>query len=58
MAQKAVSFVDPSLWNSLHELIKKTDNLNTFKHNVKSYCLNWINNELMKSVTTVTILRT
>ena len=58
MAQKAVSFVDPSLWNSLHELIKKTDNLNTFKHNVKNYCLNWINNELMKSVTTVTILRT
>ena len=28
--QKAFSFVGPSLWNSLPELIKKTDNLNTF----------------------------
>ena len=40
MGQKAISFVGPSLWNSLPELIKKTDNLNTFKHNVKNYCLN------------------
>ena len=34
MGQKAISFIGPSLWNSLPELIKKTDNLNTFKHNV------------------------
>ena len=40
MGQKAFSFVGPSLWNSLPELIKKTDNSNTFKHNVKNYCLN------------------
>ena len=40
MRQKAISFVGPSLWNSLPELIKKTDNLNIFKHNVKNYCLN------------------
>ena len=40
MGQKAISFVGPSLWNSLPELIKKTDNLNTFKHNVKNYYLN------------------
>ena len=40
MGQKAISFVGPSQWNNLPELIKKTDNLNTFKHNVKSYCLN------------------
>ena len=41
MGQKAISFVGPSLWNSLPELIKKTDNLiNTFKHNVKNYFLN------------------
>ena len=50
MGEKAISFVGPSLWNSLPELIKKTDNLNTFKHNVKNYYLNWINNELMKWV--------
>ena len=40
MGQKAISFVSPSLSNSLPELIKKPDNLNTFKHNVKKYCLN------------------
>ena len=40
MGQKAISFVGPSLWNNLPELIKKTDNLNTFKHSVKNYCLN------------------
>ena len=40
MGQKAVSFVVPSLWNSLPKLIKKPDNLNTFKHNVKNYSLN------------------
>ena len=49
MEQKAISFAGPSLWNSLPELIKKKpDNLNTFKHGVKNYCLNSINNELMK----------
>ena len=39
MGQEAISFVGPSQWNSLPELIKKTDNLNTFKHSVKNYCL-------------------
>ena len=38
MGQKAISFVGPSLWNSLPELIKKR--INTFKHSVKNYCLN------------------
>ena len=46
--QKAISFVGPSLWKYLQELTNKTDNLNTFKLNVKNYCLNWINNELVK----------
>lgn len=45
--QKVISFVGPSLWEYLQELTKKTDNLNTFKRNVKNYCLNWINNELV-----------
>ena len=40
MGQKAISFVSRFLWNSLPELIKITNNLNTFKHNVKEYCLN------------------
>ena len=35
--QKAISFFGSSLWNSSPELIKKTDNLNTFNRNVKKY---------------------
>ena len=48
IGQKAISFVGPSLWNSLPELTKKTENFNTFKHNVQKHCVNWINNKLMK----------
>ena len=40
VGQKAISFVRSSLWKSLPELIKKKNNSNTFKHNVKKYCLN------------------
>ena len=39
IGQKAISIVGSSLWNSLPEVTKKTDNLKTFKH-VKSFCLN------------------
>ena len=53
MGQRAISFVSPSLWNSLPELIKKTN-----KHNVKKYCLNWLNNKLKNEYPAVTILRT
>ena len=38
--QKTLSYIGPSLWNNLPETIKKTNNLNTFKHNVKSLYLN------------------
>ena len=35
--QKALSFIDPSFWNQIPETLKKTDNLNTFKHNLKKH---------------------
>ena len=38
--QKTLSYIGSSLWNNLPETIKKTNNLNTFKHNVKSLYLN------------------
>ena len=38
--QKTLLYIGPSLWNNLPETIKKTNNLNTFKHNVKSLYLN------------------
>ena len=50
MRQTAMSSVVPALWNSLPEIMKKPESLDTFKNNVKNYCLNWINNELMKWV--------
>ena len=35
--QKALSFIGPSFWNQIPETLKKTDNLNTFKHNLKKH---------------------
>ena len=37
--QNALSFIGPGLWNKIPEEIKKTTNLNTFKHNLKKYYL-------------------
>ena len=38
--QRTLSCIGPSLWNNLPETIKKRNNLNTFKHKVKSLYLN------------------
>ena len=38
--QKALSFIGPSLWNQIPETLKKTNNLNTFKHNLKKHFFN------------------
>ena len=35
--QNASSFIGPELWNKIPEEIKRTTNLNTFKHNVKKH---------------------
>ena len=35
----ALSFVGPALWNKVPEEIKRTTNLNTFKHNPKKHYL-------------------
>ena len=37
MAQKAISYISPSIWNSLSHSIKRANSLNTFKHNVKKH---------------------
>ena len=39
MGQKTISYIGPSIWNSLPDSIKKANFLNTFKHNVKKYSL-------------------
>ena len=35
--QKSISYVAPSVWNKLPDLLKTTDNVNTYKHRVKKY---------------------
>ena len=39
MGQKIISYIGPSLWNSLPDSIKKANTLNTFKDNVKKHYL-------------------
>ena len=41
--QKALSFIGPSFWNQIPETLKKTDKLNTFKHNLKKHFFNQMN---------------
>ena len=38
--QKALSFTGRSFWNQIPETLKKTDDLYTFKHNLKKHFLN------------------
>ena len=39
MGQNALSFIGPSIWNKTPEVLKKTNNINTFKHNLKKHYL-------------------
>ena len=38
--QKALSFIGSYFWNQIPETLKKTDNLNTFKHNLNKHFFN------------------
>ena len=40
ISQKTLSFIGPLFWNQIPETLKKTDNLNTFKHNLKKHFFN------------------
>ena len=42
--QKGLSHIGPAFWNSISEILKKTKNLNTFKHKMKHYYLNDFSN--------------
>ena len=42
--QKGLSYIGPAIWNRIPEIIKKTRNLNTFKHKMKHYYLNDFSN--------------
>ena len=38
--QKSLSYIGPTIWNRIPEIIKKTRNLNTCKHKMKHCYLN------------------
>ena len=42
--QKGLSYIGPAIWNRIPEIIKKTRNLNTFKHKMKHYYLDDLSN--------------
>ena len=39
MGQNVLSFIGPSIWNKTPEVLKKTNSINTFKHDLKKYYL-------------------
>ena len=43
--QKSLSYVAPTIWNKLPDFLKTTDNVNTYKHSVKKYFFQRMNNE-------------
>ena len=41
--QLALSYIGPTFWNKTPDTLKRTKNLNTFKHNLKKYFLKELN---------------
>ena len=39
MGQNALSFIGPAIWNKTPEVLKKTNRINTFKHDLKKFYL-------------------
>ena len=42
--KKGLSYIGPTIWNRIPEIIKKTRYLNTLKHKMKHYYLNDLSN--------------
>ena len=42
--QKGLPYIGPAIWKRIPEIIRKTRNLNTFKHKMKQYYLNDLSN--------------
>ena len=38
--QSSLSYIGPAIWNRILEILKKTKNLNSFKHKMRNYYLN------------------
>ena len=42
--QHALSYIGPTFWNKTPDTLKRSNNLNTFKHNFKKYILQELKN--------------
>ena len=42
--QHALSYIGPTFWNKTPDALKRSNNLNTFKHNFKKYILKELKN--------------
>ena len=43
-SQLALSYIGPTFWNKTLDTLKRTENFNNFKHNLKKYFLNELKN--------------
>ena len=48
-AQMVLSYTDPTIWSKTHDMLKQTNNLNAFKHNLKEHCLKKLKNLILIS---------
>ena len=48
-AQMVLSDTDPTIWSKTHDMLKQTNNLNAFKHNLKEHCLKKLKNLILIS---------
>ena len=40
----ALSYIGPTIWSETPDMLKQTNNLNTFKHNLKEHYLKELQN--------------
>ena len=40
----ALSYIDPTIWSKTSDTLKRTKNLNTFKHNLKEHYIKELKN--------------
>ena len=48
--QRALSYIGPTIWNKIPDTLKRTKNLNTFKHNLKEHYLKELKNSNSRSL--------
>ena len=47
--QMVLSYTGPTIWSKTHDMLKQTNNVNAFKHNLKEHCLKKLKNLILIS---------